>query len=111
MSLRAKRSNLRANEDASRLRTDEHCPRNTPRHLRPWQVCTSTHTCPGVQVPGSAGVTFAFKQKSRLAAVIFVLWAEPYAADLLIALMHLVQSTLCTTRPFSMTNVFCRLGL
>jgi len=36
---------------------------------------------------------------------------EPYAAVLLIALMHLVQSTLCTTRPFSMTRDFCRFGL
>jgi len=32
-------------------------------------------------------------------------------ADFAIALMHLVQSTLCTLRPFSITNVFCKFGL
>lgn len=31
--------------------------------------------------------------------------------DLAIALMHLVQSTLCILRPFSITSVFCKFGL
>ena len=34
-----------------------------------------------------------------------------YATVFAIALMHLVQSTLCTTLPFSITNVFCKFGL
>jgi hypothetical protein len=36
---------------------------------------------------------------------------DSQAADFAIAFMHLVQSTLCTFWPFSITNVFCRFGL
>jgi len=43
--------------------------------------------------------------------MIFLFGGFPYETDLDIALMHLVQSTLCTTRPFSITTVFCRFGL
>jgi hypothetical protein len=46
-----------------------------------------------------------------ISAVIFVACKNAYTTDLLIALMHLVHSTLWITRPFSITIVFCKFGL
>src|SRR3990172_13104027 len=52
------------------------------------------------------------KQKSRPNVVTFVFEErDPYTADLVRVLMHLVHNTLCTGRPFSITSVFCRFGL
>jgi hypothetical protein len=49
--------------------------------------------------------------KITACAVISAVIENPYLVDFPIALMHLVQSSLCTLRPFSITSVFCRFGL